>query len=47
MMNLYMQDNDKITFYDKSHNFIIQTYKKNNNREISTNIFNETIMSKT
>ena len=46
MMNLYTQENRKITFYDKSHNFIIETYKKKNINENISNMLNETVMSK-
>ena len=54
MQNFYMvnynqttfYNNIQITFYDKSNNFVIQTYKKNNNGNNYSNIFNETIMSK-
>ena len=46
MENIYMEENNKFIFYNKSNNFAIQTFRKNNNKELSLNIFNETIMSK-
>ena len=46
MQNFYIGNINQITFYDKSHNYIIQTYKKNNDKEKYQYIFSEAIMSK-
>ena len=46
MQGLYIQNNYPIIFYDKSKNFVIETYKKKNDFNFFSRIFNETIMSK-
>ena len=46
MQNFNMEDNNHIQFYDKTRNFVIQTYKKTNDYENYSNIFNQTIMGK-
>ena len=46
MQNCYMGNNNQIIFYDKTRNFVIQTYKMTNDYENLANIFNQTIMSK-
>ena len=46
MENFYTGDYNHITFYDKTNNFVIQTYKKINDYENYSNILNQTIMSK-
>ena len=46
LRSIYMNDTCPIIIYDKSKNFVIKTYKKKNNINFLSNIFNETIMSK-
>ena len=46
LSSIYMNDSSPIIIYDKSKNFVIQTYKKKNNINFFPNIINETIMSK-
>ena len=46
MQNFYMGDNNHIIFYNKTRNFVIQTYKITNDYENFSNIFYQAIMSK-
>ena len=46
MQNFYIENINQITFHDKSHNFVIQTFIKNNDEERYDNIYDEIIMSK-